>query len=121
MEGKRDKTISFIKVADFENELTIPNISLPGLEELDYINSIKFKNLINEQADATIEAIENLEDIPCDIITIEAQDEYNIGKLMYSYELLTSVVGSFVQINTYDQPGVEAGKIILKEKLKNIK
>ncbi|KAB7881996.1 glucose-6-phosphate isomerase [Poseidonibacter ostreae] len=118
MEGKRDKTITFIKVADFENDLTIPDVSLPGLEELDYINNIKFKNLINEQADATIEAIQNLKDIPCDIITIEAQDEYNIGKLMYSYELLTSIVGSFVQINTYDQPGVEAGKIILKDKLK---
>ena len=119
MEGKRDKTVTFIKVADFKNDLTIPDVSLPGLEELDYINNIKFKNIINEQADATIEAIGNLKDIPCDIITIEAQDEYNIGKLMYSYELLTSIVGSFVQINTYDQPGVEAGKIILKDKLKN--
>ncbi|MBU3015755.1 glucose-6-phosphate isomerase [Poseidonibacter lekithochrous] len=118
MEGKRDKTVTFIKVGDFENELTIPDISLPGLEELNYINNIKFKNIINEQADATIEAIEHIKDIPCDVITIEAQDEYNIGKLMYSYELLTSIVGSFVQINTYDQPGVEAGKIILKNKLK---
>jgi glucose-6-phosphate isomerase len=118
MEGKRDKTITFIKVQDFENNLVIPDISLPGLEELDYINNIKFKNMINEQADATIQAVENLQDIPCDIITIEAQDEHNIGKLMYSYELLTSIVGSFVQINTYDQPGVEAGKIILKDKLR---
>ncbi|WP_121627871.1 glucose-6-phosphate isomerase [Poseidonibacter antarcticus] len=118
MEGKRDKTVTFIKVADFENDLVIPDISLPGLEGLDYINNIKFKNMINKQADATIEAIQNLKHIPCDVLTIEAQDEYNIGKLMYSYELLTSIVGSFVQINTYDQPGVEAGKIILKEKLR---
>ncbi len=36
---------------------------------------------------------------------------------MYSYALLTSMVGKFMQINTYDQPGVEAGKSILKEKL----
>jgi glucose-6-phosphate isomerase len=26
-----------------------------------------------------------------------------------------------LQINTYDQPGVESGKIILKEKIKKIK
>lgn len=117
MEGKRDKTITFIKVEDFQDDLSIPNISLPALEELDYINNIKFKDLINEQADSTIEAILNLEDIPCDVITIESQNEFNIGKLMFSYELLTSIVGSFVQINTYDQPGVEAGKIILKKKL----
>ena len=120
MEGKRDKTVTFIKVEDFENDTTIPNISIDGLEELDYINNIKFKDMINYQADATIKAIEELKDIPCDIITIEKQNEGNIAKLMYSFQLLTSVVGKFVQIDTYDQPGVEAGKIILKNKLKGI-
>jgi glucose-6-phosphate isomerase len=39
---------------------------------------------------------------------------------LFSFELLTSVIGKFVQINTYDQPGVEAGKIILKNKLQEI-
>ena len=43
MEGKRDKTVTFIKIEDFEEDITIPNISLPGLEELDYINNLKFK------------------------------------------------------------------------------
>jgi len=117
MEGKRDKTVTFIKIEDFQSEISIPNISLYGLEELDYINNLPFKKLINEQADATIEAIESLRDIPCDVITIERVDEYNLAKLMFSYQLLTSVVGKFVQINTYDQSGVETGKIILKEKL----
>jgi glucose-6-phosphate isomerase len=117
MEGKRDKTVTFIKIEDFQNDIAIPDISLYGLEELDYINNLPFKKLINEQADATIEAIEGLKDIPCDLITIKRVDEYNLAKLMYSYQLLTSVVGKFVQINTYDQPGVETGKIILKEKL----
>jgi glucose-6-phosphate isomerase len=118
MEGKIDKTITFIKIENFHDDITIPNISLEGLEDLDYLNDIKFKDLINKQADSTIEAIQQLKDIPCDVITIESQDEYNIGKLMYSYKLLTSIVGSFMQINTYDQPGVEIGKFILKEKLK---
>ena len=117
MEGKRDKTVTFVKIADFKDELTIPNITIPALEELDYINNIKFKDLINMQADSTIEAIHNLKDIPYDVITIQHQDEENIAKLMFTYELITSIVGSFVQINTYDQPGVEAGKIILKKKL----
>ncbi|MEA3354306.1 MAG: glucose-6-phosphate isomerase, partial [Campylobacterota bacterium] len=60
----------------------------------------------------------DLKDIPIDIITVQSQDEFNIGKLMFSFELLTSVVGSFVQINTYDQPSVETGKILLREKLR---
>ena len=121
IQGKRDKTVTFIKVADFKDESKIPDIKLKGLEELDYINNLKFSDLINHQADATIKAVQDLQDIPCDTFTIEKVDEFNLGKLMYIYELLTSVVGKFLFINTYDQPGVESGKIILKEKLKNKK
>jgi len=118
VEGKRDKTVTVIKVDDFDSTLNIPDITLDGLEELDYINNIDFASLINKQADATIESINNLEDIPCDEITIDAVDEQSIASLMYEYELLTSVVAKFLYINAYDQPGVEARKIILKDKLK---
>lgn len=73
------------------------------------------------QADATIQSIEEQKDIPCDVITIRTVDEYNIAKLMYIYQLLTSCIGQFVQINTYDQPGVEYGKKILKNQLEERK
>jgi glucose-6-phosphate isomerase len=36
---------------------------------------------------------------------------------MFNYQLLTSIVGKFVQIDTYNQPGVENGKVLLKKKL----
>ncbi len=116
-EGKRDKTVTFIKIDDFEDETTIPKGTLNGFDDLDYIDGLHFSQLIEYQANATIQAIEELKDIPCDVITIDKVDEYNIAQLMYNFQLLTSVIGIFVQINTYDQPGVEAGKIILKDKL----
>ena len=118
VEGKRDKTVTVIKVEDFDNDLKIPSIKLDGLEELDYIDGIEFSSLINKQADATIESINNLNDIPCDVITIDGVSERSIAGLMYEYELLTSLCAKFMYINAYDQPGVESGKIILKEKLK---
>lgn len=119
VEGKRDKTVTVIKVNDFDCELNVPNITLNGLKELEYMNNISFASLINKQADSTIESINNLNDIPCDVIAIDAVDEKSIASLMYEYELLTSVVAKFLYINAYDQPGVEAGKIILKNKLKD--
>ena len=73
--------------------------------------------MINKQADATIESINNLGDIPCDVITIDDVSEKAIASLMYEYELLTSLCAKFMYINAYDQPGVESGKIILKDKL----
>ena len=121
IQGKRDKTVTFIKIKDFADNSKIPDVKLKGLEELDYINNLKFSELINHQADATIEAVHDLQDIPCDTITMGKVDGFSLAKLMYVYELLTSIVGKFLFINAYDQPGVESGKIILKEKLKKKK
>jgi glucose-6-phosphate isomerase len=118
VEGKRDKTVTVIKVDDFDDNLKIPSIELDGLEELNYLDGIEFSSLINMQADSTIEALNNLNDIPCDVITIDGVNENAIASLMFEYELLTSVCAKFMYINAYDQPGVESGKIILKNKLK---
>ncbi|SFV51883.1 Glucose-6-phosphate isomerase [hydrothermal vent metagenome] len=91
---------------------------MTGFDDLDYIENLTFSELIENQANATIQAIENLKDIPCDVIIIDKVDESNIAKLMFNYQLLTSIIGKFVQINTYNQPGVEDGKVILKDILK---
>lgn len=118
IEGVRDKTVTVIKVEDFHNHLKIPEVTLAGLEEMDYLHNLEFSKLINMQADATIESITNLSDIPCDVMTIDGVCEESIAALMYEYELLTSVCAKFMYINAYDQPGVEAGKIILKSKFR---
>ncbi|QOY52667.1 glucose-6-phosphate isomerase [Candidatus Sulfurimonas baltica] len=118
IEGRRDKTVTVIKVDDFHSDLKIPHVKLEGLGELDYLDNIEFSSLINKQADATIASINNLNDIPCDVITIDTVNERSIASLMYEYELLTSVCAKLMYINAYDQPGVESGKIILKDKLK---
>ncbi len=119
VEGKRDKTITVIKVDNFDSDLKIPAVKLEALEELDYLDNRDFSSLINMQADATIEAINNLNDIPFDVLTIDGVCESAIAGLMYKYELLTSICAKFMYINAYDQPGVESGKIILKNKLKS--
>ncbi len=118
VEGTRDKSITFIKIEDFQNELTVPDVKLPHLESLDILNGITFHDLITMQSDSVIEALQLQGDIPLDEIIIERVSEECIGQLIYYYELLTSLVGQLINVNTYNQPGVESGKIILKEKLK---
>jgi len=117
MEGTRDKSVTFIKIEDFHDDITIPDITLPHLESLDTLNNLPFSKLINMQCDSVIEALLDQEDIPLDTITIQSVTESNMGSLIFYYELLTSLVGELIDVNTYDQPGVEAGKIILKKKL----
>jgi len=116
MEGKTDKTLTVIKIKDFENNLTIPENNFENLESLNILNNIKFANLINMQADSIIEAIQSIE-IPLDVIELDNISEKSIGELIYYYELLTALVAMQLDINAYDQPGVELGKKILKNKM----
>jgi glucose-6-phosphate isomerase len=118
VEGTRDKSVTFIKIEDFENELKIPALTLAHLESLDVLNGITFHDLITMQSDSVIEALQEQGDIPLDEILIKRVDEESIGELIYYYELLTSLVGQLINVDTYNQPGVESGKIILKNKLK---
>jgi len=117
MDGVRDKTITIFKIRNFMDSTSIPKSNDFSIFESDYLDNKTFNELINLQADSTYEAIIKQKDIPCDKITINEINEINVAKLMYRFQLLTSCVGAFLQINSYDQPGVELGKSILNTKL----
>jgi glucose-6-phosphate isomerase len=116
VEGPKDKTVTFIKIKDFKDETTVPSTTLEFLEKLDIVNDVEFEVLINMQADSIIENLKE-RNVPLDIIEIEHADIYYMGQLFFYFELLTSLTGQMLDVNTYDQPGVEEGKKILKEKL----
>ncbi|MGE4296366.1 MAG: glucose-6-phosphate isomerase, partial [Campylobacterales bacterium] len=102
---------------DFESDLSIPQITLPGLEKNDFVNGCRFEKLINAQADATLQALKS-QQVPCDELMLDRLDEWHLGALFMMYELLTSLTGHHMKVNTYDQPGVELGKTILVKNFK---
>jgi len=116
MDGPRDKTVTFLKVNNLKDTTIIPSNSKFDNLGLNYIDNLELNKVLNFQADATIEAIESQLDIPCDVLEINIVDAYNIGQLIYRYQLLVSCIGAFLQINTFDQPGVELGKRFFQEK-----
>ena len=44
-------------------------------------------------------------------IQIERNDEFHLGELIVFFESLTALMGEYLMIDPFDQPGVEAGKI----------
>ena len=43
-------------------------------------------------------------------ITLPEVNAFTIGQLLYFYELETAYTGAMLNLNTFDQPGVEEGK-----------
>lgn len=118
IDGPKDKTVTFISVEDFENNLKIPDISLKHIEKTNFINNMRYNTLINAQCDATRESLKQ-SGVLVDSIILEKIDETSIGSIIIYYELLTSLMGAMLKVNTYDQPGVELGKDILYEQFEN--
>lgn len=116
VEGPKDKTVTFLKLKNFELPVTVPHISLPYLEVTDFVNGRRFQTIINTQCDATMESVIEA-DVPVDLIEINELNEKSAGYLVYYFELLTSAVAAMFGINAYNQPGVERGKELLKIKL----
>jgi glucose-6-phosphate isomerase len=116
-EGPLDKTVTFIKVNDFKNDIKIPDIKLDYLESCDYVNGYTFNELINAQCDATLESVVK-NGINVDLIEIDDFSEKSVGYLIFYFELLTSLTAIMLNIDAYNQPGVEEGKKILRTKLK---
>jgi glucose-6-phosphate isomerase len=116
MEGPKDKTVTFIKIKSYENSMPIPDIHLQHLEKADYSTGLAVGGLLNAQCDATMKSVIQ-EGITTDILEVDDMDAWHVGFLMYYYELLTSTCGIMLGINTYDQPGVEVGKRILRKVL----
>lgn len=116
MQGPANKTVTFLSVKNLSQKpLYIPNIRLQGLESTDFVNQTSFNQLLKLQCISTKESIIS-QNVPVDSILIDSLNEQSVGALVLYYELLTSCVGILLQIDTYNQPGVEFGKKILREK-----
>ncbi|BBE30563.1 glucose-6-phosphate isomerase [Tepiditoga spiralis] len=107
-EGPNDKIITFLKLENFERDITIPSIH-SDIEALKYLGGKKLSELLNTELTGTEYALVE-HNRPNMKIIFPAINAYNIGQFLFMYEFSTAVMGSLLEINPYDQPGVELGK-----------
>lgn len=113
IEGPLNKTVTFMHINHSQESLMIPNLSLKYLEKSDFVNGVSFNDLINAQCQATMQSVLQ-SGASVDEIAWDRLDEPSVGEMIIYYELLTSLSGVLLEVNTYDQPGVELGKQILQ-------
>lgn len=107
-EGPYDKVVTFIAVESFRSELLIPD----GAEEYPDVNFLcgaTMGKLLNTEREATEYALMKAGRLNNTIILPEV-NAFTIGQLLYFYELQTAYEGALLNIDTYNQPGVEEGK-----------
>lgn len=110
MEGPFDKTITFIRVLDTVNQLPIP--SRPSLgPELAYLPGKTIGALLDAEMQATREALRSQGRMSA-TLEVDTVDAFHLGQLMMFFQIATGYAGVWYDVNPFDQPGVELGKVL---------
>jgi glucose-6-phosphate isomerase len=117
-EGEKDKFIVFLRCEATESA----GVDLQGslFNNIFNMSGKKFGHLLKAEATATRRA---LTEDGISTLTLELPNisESTVGFLFMYFELVVACLGEGMNINTFNQPGVELGKIIAKDLLINNK
>lgn len=108
-EGPDDKTFTFLTVAETHN-LTIPE-DIPEAESVQYLKGLSLNKVLHAEQQGTDQALREANKPTC-TIAMDKLDAEHLGGLIMFFELATAYMGRLLNVNTYDQPGVQRGKEI---------
>jgi glucose-6-phosphate isomerase len=118
MEGPKDKAFVMIEVEKFAHDFQLKNnFESPNLLKL---APYSLSQLMKAELYGTLKALEK-NSRPFIHLKIAANDEYHMGAMILFFESLTALMGDFLNVDPFDQPGVEAGKIYAFEFLNQLK
>jgi glucose-6-phosphate isomerase len=109
MEGPHDKLINFLAVQTYATLAPIPP-AYANLDGVGYLGGHNLQELIQAEQQATAIALSEAGQ-PNITHTIPAINAFTLGQLFMIFEMQTAIAGELYNINAFDQPGVEAGKI----------
>ncbi len=107
-EGPNDKVIGFVEVEKFDRDLKIPK----GLkvENLKYLQGATLGQLLAAEKKATEFALVESQR-PNFTIRFSRLDAHAVGQFIQLWEIVTAYAGLMLNIDAYDQPAVETGKV----------
>ena len=116
MEGPMDKCLLLLEVEKFSCDFSLKS-------EIDYPSFNKLSNhslseLMKAELYGTIKALKE-NGIPHIHFKVSENNAEVMGELILFFESLTALMGQYLEVNPFDQPGVELGKTYAYEKLTN--
>jgi glucose-6-phosphate isomerase len=118
MEGPRDKVTLFVRIEKFSNDFSLSN-DLPG-DSAKKLSHFSLNELMEAELQGTLKAMES-NDRPYILFSLPELNAESLGELIMTLECLTVLIGQKLEINPFNQPGVEAGKLYAFEWLDKLR
>lgn len=107
-DGQRILFETFISVKNPEKKVTIP-LEKDDSDQLNYLAGQRLSE-VNQNAEAATMLAHYDGKVPIITVNIPSLDEYYMGQLIYFFEMACAISGYILDVNPFDQPGVEAYK-----------
>ena len=107
-EGPFDKIIVLMGVEEYRETIQIPKL-YENMPSLGFLGGVTHNQLIQTEQIATEYALTVAGKMNM-TITLPKVTEKNLGFLLHFFEIATAFAGELMEINAFDQPGVEEGK-----------
>ena len=108
-EGPFDKVVTFLKVENFRAETPIPH-GCDDIPTIAFLGGKSHNQLIEAERRGTEYALLRAGRMS-QTITLPAVNAETVGQLLYFFELVTAYTGAMLEIDAFNQPGVEESKI----------
>ena len=109
VDGPDDKFYTFVRIRNFQKDLSLPLVPDSSLNALSYLGGQFMGEMLGYEAKSTAATLAKL-GRPLFWIEMERVTPYTVGQLIFFYECVTALTGYLMEINPFDQPGVEQGK-----------
>ncbi len=116
MEGDKDKFVLFLRFNG--REKTTQKFQKTIFPIHQFLVGKGLGELMSAEASATEEALQK-NGVMTTRLTYQDLDPYTLGYFFMQWKLVVGVLGEVLDINAFDQPGVELGKSLAKQILKN--
>lgn len=81
-----------------------------NLDGLNYLAGKKLSYINKKAFEGTLDAHVNSGNVPANVVSFKKMDEYNLGNLMYFFMRTCAYTGYLLEVNPFNQPGVEIYK-----------
>lgn len=108
-EGPFDKWFTMLAVDGADHTVTIP-LAFEDDEGVSYLGKRTLNELFDAEREGTRIAL-NDANRPNAVLSLEKVDAHSVGQLLFMLELSVAVMGEHYDIDAFNQPGVEAGKV----------
>ena len=118
LDGPADKLFTLI-ITEAEGQGPVFDTKLTGQAGLDYLSGRSMGDLVTAEQRATADTLID-KGRPVRLMKIKTPDEMTLGALFMHFMLETIITAHMLEIDPFDQPAVEQGKILAKKYLADL-